>query len=168
MSSDGGQSPGGGGRRPRIHAVRDCHLLGEFDFGLGEFLHLVDCRREPRQVGVHCPGRFVERFGGRRYAVLDRLDEILVCLFLLRLSLKQIGFGGADRRFVLVRFDLEQKLSFENGVDAALVTTILDHIVVKKGSTRERVELEIFLKFGDPQRVIFSHRKTSDCFNPCS
>ncbi len=38
----------------------------------------------------------------------------------------------------------------------------------EKGSTRERVELEIFLKFGDPQRVIFSHRKTSDCFNPCS
>ena len=67
-----------------------------------------------------------------------------------------------------VRAALEQKLSFENGVDAALVTTILDHIVVKKGSTRDRVELEIFLKFGDPQRVIFSHRKTSDCFNPYS
>ena len=67
-----------------------------------------------------------------------------------------------------IRTALEQKLSFENGVDAALVTTILDHIVVKKGSTRERVELEIFLKFGGPQRVIFSHRKTSDCFNPCS
>ena len=27
--------------------------------------------------------------------------------------------------------------------------------------------LKFFLKFGDPQRVIFSHRKTSDCFNPC-
>ena len=66
-----------------------------------------------------------------------------------------------------VRAALEQKLSFENGVDAALVTTILDHIVVKKGSKRERVELEIFLKFGDPQRVIFSHRKPSDCFSPC-
>ena len=64
-----------------------------------------------------------------------------------------------------IRTALERKLSFENGVDAALVTTILDHIVVKKGSTRERVELEIFLKFGDPQRVIFSHRKTSDCFS---
>ena len=67
-----------------------------------------------------------------------------------------------------VRAALEQKLSFENGVDAALVTTILDHIIVKKGSTRERVELEIFLKFGGPRRVIFSHQKTSDCFSPCS
>lgn len=67
-----------------------------------------------------------------------------------------------------VRAALEQKLSFENGVDAALVTTILDHIVVKKGSARERVELEIFLKFGDPQRVIFSHQKSSECFTPCS
>ena len=67
-----------------------------------------------------------------------------------------------------IRSALERKLSFEHGIDAAIATTILDHIVVKKGSTRERVELEIFLKFGDPQRVIFSHRKTSDCFNPCS
>ena len=53
-----------------------------------------------------------------------------------------------------VRAAVEQKLSFENGVDAALVTTILDHIVVKKGSTRERVELEIFLKFGDPRVAV--------------
>ena len=53
-----------------------------------------------------------------------------------------------------VRAALEQKLSFENGVDAALVTTILDHIVVKKGSKRERVELEIFLKFGDPRIAV--------------
>ena len=67
-----------------------------------------------------------------------------------------------------IRTALERKLSFENGVDAALVTTILDHIVVKKGSTREHVELEIFLKFGGPQRVIFSHRKPSDCFSPSS
>ncbi len=75
---------------------------------------------------------------------------------------------ATEAQMQAVRTALEQKLSFENGVDAALVTTILDHIVVKKGSTRERVELEIFLKFGDPKRVIFSHRKTSDCFNPCS
>ena len=75
---------------------------------------------------------------------------------------------ATEAQMQAVRTALEQKLSFENGVDAALVTTILDHIVVKKGSKRERVELEIFLKFGYPQRVIFSHRKTSDCFNPCS
>ena len=75
---------------------------------------------------------------------------------------------ATEAQMQAVRTALEQKLSFENGVDAALVTTILDHIVVKKGSTSERVELEIFLKFGGPQRVIFSHRKPSDCFSPCS
>ena len=75
---------------------------------------------------------------------------------------------ATEAQMQAVRTALEQKLSFENGVDAALVTTILDHIVVKKGSTREHVELEIFLKFGGPQRVIFSHRKPSDCFSPCS
>ena len=61
---------------------------------------------------------------------------------------------ATEAQMQAVRTALEQKLSFENGVDAALVTTILDHIVVKKGSKRERVELEIFLKFGDPRIAV--------------
>src|SRR5699024_10522067 len=34
-----------------------------------------------------------------------------------------------------IKAALEAELSFQNGVNSALVTTILDHIVVKKGST---------------------------------
>ena len=60
---------------------------------------------------------------------------------------------------------LEQELSFENGINSELVTTILDHIVVKKGSTKKEVHLGIHLKFGDPYEVVFDREKMSVCFN---
>ena len=56
---------------------------------------------------------------------------------------------------------LERMLTFEDGVDAKLVTTILDHIIVKKESTKERVSLEIHLKFGDPLGVAFDRPSAS-------
>ena len=52
---------------------------------------------------------------------------------------------------VLVRDGLEK--SFRNGVNSPLVTTILDKIVVKKGSTREVLRLDIFPKFGGPWKA---------------
>ncbi len=61
---------------------------------------------------------------------------------------------------------LEEELSFQNGVDPALVTTILDHIVVRKCSTREELHLEIHLKSGGPFGVVFSRRDGSFRFTP--
>ena len=49
-------------------------------------------------------------------------------------------------------------------MNSALVTTILDRIVVKKGSTREEVHLDIYLKFGDPYGVVFDRENSSFCF----
>lgn len=60
-----------------------------------------------------------------------------------------------------IKAALERELSFESGVDSQLVTTILDHIVVKKGSTKEEVHLDIYLKFGDPYGVVFQRKKSS-------
>lgn len=64
-----------------------------------------------------------------------------------------------------IKTALEQELSFENGINSELVTTILDHIVVKKGSTKKEVHLGIHLKFGDPYEVVFDREKMSVCFN---
>lgn len=64
-----------------------------------------------------------------------------------------------------IRAALEQELSFANGINSELVTTILDHIVVKKGSTKEKLHLEIYLKFGDPYGVVFDRENSSFCFN---
>ena len=63
-----------------------------------------------------------------------------------------------------IKAALEAELSFQNGVNSALVTTILDHIVVKKGSTRGEVHLDIYLKFGDPYVVVFDRGNSSFCF----
>ena len=60
---------------------------------------------------------------------------------------------------------LEEELTFQNGINSALVTTILDKIVVKKGSTKEGIRLDIHLKFGGPWRAIFDREKFSVCFN---
>lgn len=64
-----------------------------------------------------------------------------------------------------IRTALEQELSFSDGINSNLVTTILDHIVVKKGSTKEEVHLDIHLKFGDPYGVVFDRENPSFCFN---
>ncbi len=64
-----------------------------------------------------------------------------------------------------IRRVLEQALSFQNGIDSALVTTILEKIVVKKGSTREKLYLDIYLKFGGPLGIVFDREKSSFCVN---
>ena len=65
------------------------------------------------------------------------------------------------RQLDKIKTALEKELSFESGVDSKLVTTILDHIVVRKGSTKEEVHLDIHLKFGDPYGVVFQREKSS-------
>ena len=60
-----------------------------------------------------------------------------------------------------IRTALEEKLSFQNGIDAKLVTTILDHIVVKKGSTGEELHLDIYLRFTSPYEAVLSREKSS-------
>ena len=67
-----------------------------------------------------------------------------------------------------IKAALEEELSFKNGVNSALVTAILDHIVVKKGSTKEEVHLDIHLKFGGPCGVVFAPGKSSFRFSPFS
>lgn len=59
-----------------------------------------------------------------------------------------------------IRTALEQELTFRNGISSPLVTSILDKIVVKKGSTKEEIHLDIRLKFGGPWRAVLN-RKTS-------
>ena len=65
-----------------------------------------------------------------------------------------------------IRSALEQELSFKNGINSALVTTILDKIIVKKGSTKEELHLEIHLKFGGPCGVVFNRENSSFRFTP--
>ena len=60
-----------------------------------------------------------------------------------------------------LRTVLEEELAFQNGVNSALVTTILDHVVIKKCSTKEALHLDIHLKFGGPWGAVFERPSSS-------
>ncbi|WP_295747505.1 recombinase family protein [uncultured Oscillibacter sp.] len=63
-----------------------------------------------------------------------------------------------------IRAALERALTFQDGISSTLVTTILDKIVVKRNSTKERVCLDIHLKFGGPWEAAFNRVNPSLCF----
>lgn len=65
-----------------------------------------------------------------------------------------------------IRAALEQELTFRNGINSALVTTILDKIIVKKDSTKEEIHLDIHLKFGGPWGAVFDRENSSFRFTP--
>ena len=85
---------------------------------------------------------------------------------------RQMGFLKAEEekshisveQLEKIKCALEEELSFQNGVNSALVTTILGHIVVKTDSTKDEVHLDIYLKFGDPYGVVFDRENSSFCF----
>ena len=60
-----------------------------------------------------------------------------------------------------IKAALKDELTFQSGINSTLVTTILDHIIVKKDSTKEVLDLEIHLKFGDPYGVVFDRDSSS-------
>ncbi len=87
-----------------------------------------------------------------------------------RLEQKRKELRGEEQRgdvtvgqLTRIREALERMLSFEDGIDSKLVTTVLDHIIVKKESTKEQISLEIHLKFGDPLGVVFDRPRSSFC-----
>lgn len=61
---------------------------------------------------------------------------------------------------------LEEELSFQGSVNASIVTTVLDHIVVKQGSNKEKILLEIHLKYGGVWTGTIDRKESSFCFNP--
>ena len=72
---------------------------------------------------------------------------------------------SAAQQLETIKAALEEALSFETGIDSAVVTTILDHIVVKKDSTKEKVHLDIHLKFGTSYGVVLDRQNSSFCFD---
>ena len=64
-----------------------------------------------------------------------------------------------------IKTALEEEITFQNGINSALVTTILDHIVVKKDSTREVMHLDIHLTLGEPYEAIIDRKNSSFSFN---
>ena len=101
----------------------------------------------------------IQEFKRRNDAFNDQLKALEEQIEALRLD------EAKNRRSVEqldeIRAALEAELTFRNGVNSALVTTILDHIVVKKESTKQEIHLDIHLKFGGPWEAAFQREKSS-------
>ena len=72
----------------------------------------------------------------------------------------------SPERLEAIRAALERALSFEGAGNTAVFTAILDHIVVREESTRERLVLEVHLTFGNPFGVLFERASASFCLTP--
>ena len=105
----------------------------------------------------------IEEFKRRNDGFNEQIEKLEQQLAALQIE-EQKNKRSAEQ-LEKIKTALEQELSFENGINSELVTTILDHIVVKKGSTKKEVHLDIHLKFGDPYEVVFDREKMSVCFN---
>ncbi len=78
---------------------------------------------------------------------------------------------GKSRRtaddFNKIRAVLENELSFRNGIDSELASTVLDRVIVKKDSEKSNVHLEIHLKLGEPRDVAYTREKSSFMVTRC-
>ena len=64
-----------------------------------------------------------------------------------------------------IRRALEKELSFENGINSNLVSTILDRVIVKKESTKQEIRLDIFLKLGTQFEAVYDPQNPPACIN---
>ena len=64
-----------------------------------------------------------------------------------------------------IRRVLEKELSFENGINSNLVSTILDRVIVKRESTKQEIHLDIFLKLGTQFEAVYGPKKLPACIN---
>ena len=101
----------------------------------------------------------VEEFKQRNDAFNAQLSQCEGQLRAIEQEAEQAAKGAID--IAEIRRCLEQELSFDGEPNEALLTTILEKIVVKKGSTREEIHLDIFLKLGERFEAVYTPRVDS-------
>ena len=101
----------------------------------------------------------VEEFKQRNDAFNAQLSQCESQLRAIEQEAEQAAKGALD--IAEIRRCLEQELSFDGEPNEALLTTILEKIVVKKGSTREEIHLDIFLKLGERFEAVYTPRVDS-------
>lgn len=146
-----------------IQSVPDEHDYERDALRIEEDLSAINAKKDRLLEMSMAEAISIEEFKRRNNGFNDQIKNLEEQLNLLRTE-EQKSKRSVEQ-LEEIRAALEQELSFESRINSALVTTILDHIVVKKGSTREEVHLDIHLKFGDPYGVVFDRENSSFCFN---
>ena len=146
-----------------IQSVPDEHDYGRDALRIEEDLSAIHAKKDRLLEMSMAEAITIEEFKRRNDGFNEQIRGLEERLKLLKVEEQK------SRRSVeqleQIRAALEEELSFENGINSELVTTILDHIVVKKSSTREEVHLDIHLKFGDPYGVVFDRENSSFRFS---
>ena len=78
---------------------------------------------------------------------------------------EQARAGSQELDIDAIRRELDKELSFEEGINTALVATILDKIVVRKDSTKDEIHLDIYLKLGHRFEAQYSPETASASIN---
>lgn len=112
---------------------------------------------ELSMAGALSVSEFKERNDGFN-GQLQRLEEQLSVI-----QAQEEDRRGEEMDLGKIRRALEQELTFQAGVNSALVATILDRAVVKRESTKAEIHLDIYLKLGQQYEAVYVREKTSPC-----
>lgn len=146
-----------------IQAVPDEHDYRRDALRIEEDLSSL-CAKKDRLLEMSIAGAItINEFKKRNDGFNEQLQKLAEQLEILRKEEQKSKVSAEQLK--KIKAALEEELSFKNSINSALVTTILDHIVVKKGSTKEELHLDIHLKFGGPYGVVFDRENSSFCFN---
>ena len=146
-----------------IQSVPDEHDYQRDALRLEEDLAAIHAKKD-RLLEISIAGAItIDEFKKRNDGFNEQIQKLEEQLTVLRQE-EQKSKASVEQ-LDKIKDALHEELSFKNGINSALVTTILDHIVVKKGSTKDKLLLDIHLKFGDPYGVVFDRENFSFCFN---
>ena len=122
-------------------------------------------QKKDRLLDLHIAGAItIEEFKERNDSLNDLLKEQESQL--AAIHQEQAKAGTQELDIDAIRKELNVQLSFEGGINTALVATILDKIIVKKESTKEEIHLDIYLKLGHKYEAIYSPQNVLTGINP--
>ena len=121
--------------------------------------------KKDRLLDLHIAGAItIEEFKERNDGLNNKLKEFESQLAAIKQE--QAKAGSQDLDIDAIRRELDKELSFEGGINTALVATILDRVIVKKESTKEEIHLDIFLKLGHKYEAVYSPQVPSASISP--
>ena len=122
-------------------------------------------QKKDRLLDLHIAGAItIEEFKERNDSLNDLLKEQESQL--AAIHQEQAKAGTQELDIEAIRKELNEQLSFEDGINTALVATFLDKIIVKKESTKEEIHLDIYLKLGHKYEAVYSPQNVLTGINP--
>ncbi len=114
--------------------------------------------RKDRILDLHIAGAItVGEFRTRNDACNNQLRNLEARLAAIDKEETETAAGNPDMDEI--RRTLEKALDFNEGVSSALVSTILEKVVVKKESTKKEIRLDIYLKMGQQYEAVYAPQK---------